>query len=255
MRPATKQRWLGLALAACLVGAMPVAVQAQSANDIIRSLAPIAGQSLSTEGRRSVPYLDRQGRSTTVTLDYRYAIDMTVFFRYNSAELTERARLQLAGLGRALQSERLRPHRYMIAGHTDAVGSDDFNRDLSFRRADAVAAYLNKKFSVDPRRLIVTGWGASQLKAPREPTSATNRRVELVLVAEPAPATSIAPRSSNSITETQMKPNCTPEMVRANPGKLDDFEACRASPLTAVPSSTTPPAPPATGARTTIDWK
>jgi outer membrane protein OmpA-like peptidoglycan-associated protein len=69
-----------------------------------------------------------------------------------------------------------------VEGHTDSIGGDRFNRDLSQRRAEAVRAALVERFRVAPRRLAAAGFGATR---PVE-TNATlegrarNRRVELV---------------------------------------------------------------------------
>jgi outer membrane protein OmpA-like peptidoglycan-associated protein len=66
-----------------------------------------------------------------------------------------------------------------IQGHTDDQGSDQYNLELSNRRAEAVRRYLMSK-GVDADRLVAKGYGES---APVEPGStdearAENRRVE-----------------------------------------------------------------------------
>ena len=67
-----------------------------------------------------------------------------------------------------------------VVGHTDNVGSDDYNQKLSERRAHAVAQYLAGR-RVDPIRLAVSGRGESQPIASNGTESGRqqNRRVEI----------------------------------------------------------------------------
>jgi outer membrane protein OmpA-like peptidoglycan-associated protein len=67
-----------------------------------------------------------------------------------------------------------------VVGHTDNVGSNDYNQKLSERRAHAVAQYLAGK-RVDPLRLAVSGRGESQPIASNNSDSGRqqNRRVEI----------------------------------------------------------------------------
>jgi hypothetical protein len=99
----------------------------------------------------------------------------------------ERAREMLDHLGEALGSPQLRGYRYLIAGHTDAVGSDEANLDLSYRRAQAVREYLARVHGIQRWRLAVKGWGRSRLKDSARPESGINRRVEVVLIVDRGP--------------------------------------------------------------------
>ena len=69
-----------------------------------------------------------------------------------------------------------------VFGHTDNVGSDSYNYDLSQRRALSVADYLSSQ-GVDNRRFAVTGFGESRPVASNatEAGKAENRRVEIQL--------------------------------------------------------------------------
>src|SRR6185312_1283375 len=110
------------------------------------------------------------------------SLDLILNFATGSAELTPQARLVLDRLGEALKSEALSRYRFKIAGHTDTVGTREFNRTLSARRAAAVMAYVSEHFGVAPARLQAVGMGsdaplvstADQVAEPR------NRRVEIV---------------------------------------------------------------------------
>jgi outer membrane protein OmpA-like peptidoglycan-associated protein len=71
---------------------------------------------------------------------------------------------------------------FLIAGHTDAKGSNQSNLLLSERRAQAVKSYLVKHFAINPGDLITVGYGKTRLKNKDQPESAENRRVEVVNV-------------------------------------------------------------------------
>lgn len=70
-----------------------------------------------------------------------------------------------------------------VAGHTDSVGSDSYNQQLSQRRAEAVASYLNSR-GIMRDRMITVGAGESRPIASNdtEQGRAANRRVEVTLV-------------------------------------------------------------------------
>ena len=70
-----------------------------------------------------------------------------------------------------------------VAGHTDNTGGDQYNQQLSERRAGAVAAYLGTR-SVRSDRVITVGMGEARPVAANETETGrqSNRRVELTLV-------------------------------------------------------------------------
>lgn len=76
-----------------------------------------------------------------------------------------------------------------VQGHTDDQGSDDYNLELSQRRAETVVAYLGL-FGIDHSRLVPKGYGESKPVMPNttEEGRAKNRRVELLkLISKGAP--------------------------------------------------------------------
>jgi outer membrane protein OmpA-like peptidoglycan-associated protein len=105
--------------------------------------------------------------------------DIRVTFGFNSASISPDARANLDELGRAMQLDRLRPLRFVIAGHTDATGPAEVNERLSQRRADAVVAYLSERFQIEPSRLRPVGYGERALLDPSDPANGRNRRVEV----------------------------------------------------------------------------
>ena len=69
-----------------------------------------------------------------------------------------------------------------IQGHTDNIGTAQYNQDLSEKRARAVKYYFINK-GVDQNRLFPVGFGFSMNKASNENEAgrALNRRVEIAL--------------------------------------------------------------------------
>ena len=113
------------------------------------------------------------------------SIGVDVKFNTGSSELTPEARAQLEGLGKALaaRSGKLSAGEIVIEGHTDARGSDELNKRLSERRADAVVKHLVSAHGVDAKVLKPVGKGKDQLRDANRPDSEANRRVELVRTA------------------------------------------------------------------------
>lgn len=131
--------------------------------------------------------LDRSWSSRGVSVENEQAkpadashIDLAVNFEYDSAQLSSDAQLILNRLGHALNSDELRSQRFKITGHTDAVGTEAYNLDLSRRRALSVQNYLVQVQHIGIDRLETEGKGFSQLLDPAHPTGAVNRRVQVL---------------------------------------------------------------------------
>jgi len=110
-------------------------------------------------------------------------IDLEITFDYNSANISAKAQPAVEALGKALSSPDLKGSTFLVAGHTDAIGSDSFNQDLSERRADSIKKYLVDKFGIASADLVTVGYGESQLKKPDAPNDPANRRVQVVNMA------------------------------------------------------------------------
>lgn len=101
-----------------------------------------------------------------------------LFFDFGRAELRPASRPELERVVRLLRTE---PRLSLeLAGHTDAVGSDSLNRDLSERRARAVQQYLATQ-GIEEWRTVVRGYGATVPLASNatEADRQRNRRVEI----------------------------------------------------------------------------
>ena len=106
-------------------------------------------------------------------------IALPIQFAFNSTELLGDARAYLNEVGKMLSMAQFKDERIVLEGHTDAIGSEDYNNWLSKRRAESVKAYLTSKFGIDPKRLIVVGRGEQEPLPGRHPNDGINRRVEL----------------------------------------------------------------------------
>jgi outer membrane protein OmpA-like peptidoglycan-associated protein len=71
-----------------------------------------------------------------------------------------------------------------VAGHTDSKGSDEYNLNLSNKRANAVKDYLVINHNLNPDRLMARGYGESRPVASNDTDAgrAKNRRVEFVVM-------------------------------------------------------------------------
>jgi outer membrane protein OmpA-like peptidoglycan-associated protein len=103
-----------------------------------------------------------------------------VYFSFNSDELREESEPTLQEIGDILR--RHPDWKLSIAGHTDNIGGDTPNLDLSKRRAAAVKNALVTQFGVNTARLTTTGFGRSRPVDTNDTPEgrAHNRRVELM---------------------------------------------------------------------------
>jgi outer membrane protein OmpA-like peptidoglycan-associated protein len=111
-------------------------------------------------------------------------IDLEITFDYNSANISAKSQAAVEALGKALTNPNLKGSTFLLAGHTDAKGSETYNQDLSERRADAIKRYLTDKYGIAGTDLVTVGYGKSKLKDPNAPTAEVNRRVQVVNMAD-----------------------------------------------------------------------
>jgi hypothetical protein len=108
----------------------------------------------------------------------RRAVIYGIYFDFNSATIKPSSAAVLHTIAQVMQKNR--DWVLTVEGHTDNIGGDAANQDLSVRRASAVRAAL-AELHLPEQRLMASGYGAS---APRDTNStlagrARNRRVEL----------------------------------------------------------------------------
>jgi OmpA-OmpF porin, OOP family len=89
----------------------------------------------------------------------RINLSTDVLFEFNKAELRSGAHQKLDELAQTMQGAEV--DRVVVLGHADRIASEDYNKDLSERRADAVKGYLVQK-GVAPDRVQTEGRGETQ---------------------------------------------------------------------------------------------
>lgn len=89
---------------------------------------------------------------------------------------------QVGQLADALTHPMLLHDRFLIVGHTEAVGRRDHNLTLSQRRADAIRDMLVTTFKVSAKRLQAIGLGEEQLLDAVRSTAAVNQRLQVMAV-------------------------------------------------------------------------
>jgi outer membrane protein OmpA-like peptidoglycan-associated protein len=173
-----------------------------STQDIIDTLAPGAitkgialdAPALSDEdqafiddlstGTKQITVVERKKINAVVASANLPTIDLHVFFDFDSAGISENAAIDLAKLGEALTSDRLKGQKFLLAGHTDAKGPDAYNQSLSEQRANAVRAFLVENYGLGAQQLIAAGYGEENLATPDTPEAAENRRVQIVRLSQ-----------------------------------------------------------------------
>lgn len=108
-----------------------------------------------------------------------------ILFPFNSTEILPAGKANLQELANSLQKY---PNSdILIVGHTDSVGTDSYNLDLSQRRAQAASAYL-QSVGVPGSRLRPVGRGEAEPVQSNDTDEgrARNRRVEIAIYASEA---------------------------------------------------------------------
>ncbi|WP_298375732.1 OmpA family protein [uncultured Bradyrhizobium sp.] len=137
-------------------------------------------QSVRGRATRSLSSAEREEIATIV--QDKPKIDLEINFDYNSADISAKSLPSVQALGRALTNQDLKGSTFVVAGHTDAAGGEDYNQGLSERRADAIKRYLVDKYGINGTDLVTVGYGKSKLKDPSHPMADVNRRVQVVNV-------------------------------------------------------------------------
>ena len=107
-------------------------------------------------------------------------IDLEIRFDYNSADIAKTSVQAVQELGKALSDASMKGSTFVVAGHTDAIGGEEYNQGLSERRADTIKRYLTEKFGINGSDLVTVGYGKTKPKDANAPMDPTNRRVQVV---------------------------------------------------------------------------
>ena len=161
---------------------------------------------------------------SNLRLERRFVIDMKegANFAFNSVALPAQAQKEIDGFLSDLKGDAAGADGtiFLVAGHTDNVGSEDYNYELGKKRAEAVSRYLITQKKMDPLKVVAVSYGES---APLQDNSssqgrAKNRRVEILVYrdgitstpsAAAAPASQSEPRASQQggerLTQSQQR--------------------------------------------------
>jgi peptidoglycan-associated lipoprotein len=133
-------------------------------------------------------------------LERKVVIDMKdgANFAFNSANLPPQAQREIDGFMSDLKGDVTGEAIFVVAGHTDNAGADNYNYDLGKRRAEAVSRYLILQKKVDPMRVMPVSYGESTPASDNSTAQgrAKNRRVEILVYREgitSTPAVAAAP--------------------------------------------------------------
>lgn len=122
------------------------------------------------------PHTNRQGIPVCRRGNVCGVMDSDQFFATNSARISGAGKSRLAQFFKETGAV-----SYIITGHTDSRASDEYNMDLSMRRATAVAKVAQ---STGARIADVRGYGERMPRASNRSAGgmAKNRRVEIICI-------------------------------------------------------------------------
>lgn len=112
------------------------------------------------------------------------SFDAHIQFEFGTDVPTHHGQLQLDAFGQVLSRNNYEHINFIVAGHTDDIGEDDFNMDLSQRRARAVREYLQENFQIEDARMDIEAYGEAVPYVDNSDSDnrALNRRVEFTLL-------------------------------------------------------------------------
>jgi OmpA-OmpF porin, OOP family len=158
---------------------------AQSAANTADQHALAAGQSADAANKSAQEAYNRVDNLSGVVANldnYKQLSDVSVTFRFDKYVLTADDKKQLDDFAANLTSAR--GYILELTGGTDSVGDAAYNYQLSQRRADAVANYLQAKYNIPPHKFYLIGIGKDQQVASDSTAAgrAQNRRVDIKLM-------------------------------------------------------------------------
>jgi len=137
-------------------------------------------------------YMDRQAAEIEKDIEgarverigegIKITFDSGILFDVNKADLQSAARENLAQLSDILK--KYEDTNILIEGHTDSDGTDEYNLQLSERRARSVSGFLAER-EVVLTRMSIVGYGEAQPMADNATVEGkqANRRVEIAIMA------------------------------------------------------------------------
>jgi outer membrane protein OmpA-like peptidoglycan-associated protein len=119
-------------------------------------------------------------------LERRFVMDLKdgAQFAFDSTTMTQEARRQIDRLVEEFKD--VNDALFIVVGHTDNVGSEEYNFELGQRRAASVARYLISRKRVDPLRVTALSYGPSAPLVDNTTREGRrkNRRIEILVYKE-----------------------------------------------------------------------
>lgn len=137
-------------------------------------------------------YMDKQANELSEELEnaevervgegIKITFDSGILFDFDSDNLRSASRENLGKLAETLKE--YEDTNILIEGHTDSIGDEEYNMELSQERAESVSIYL-KELGIRGNRLITKGYGENQPVADNDSEAGRqeNRRVEVAIYA------------------------------------------------------------------------
>ncbi len=166
----------------------PLSFQVRDVGFAIQEIS-FAVQDLSfTLGDMIFPTEDITAPAEETDRELRFRLSADVLFDFDSADLRPEAEAVLRDLAVRLLED-FAAGDVRIEGHTDALGADSYNHDLSLRRAESVKQWFVERGGIDADRITTSGLGEAEPVVPNQHDDGTddplgrqqNRRVEIVL--------------------------------------------------------------------------
>ena len=121
--------------------------------------------------------------NTVINLDnYRPVVETSVHFGFDKDNLTKQAREAIDQLAASVANTK--GYIITVEGGCDSVGSEDYNYDLSQRRANSVIQYLASEKSIPAHKIYLIGLGKDKPVESNKTSGgrAKNRRVDIRLM-------------------------------------------------------------------------
>ncbi len=151
--------------------------------DFLKALGTPPASSLAPQ--RRTKGLQTKGPAAVVPDEYNKLVEnptarSLILFDFDSDAVKQESYTILQSLAEAMRE--LDGSKIVVIGHTDSTGSDEYNQDLSRRRAEAVKTFLISVHTIDPERLELQWYGEVHPLLTNNTKDPQNRRVEFVRV-------------------------------------------------------------------------
>ncbi len=104
-------------------------------------------------------------------------VNVQIEFEFDSAALKSSQQPSLDQMCRVMKAS-TNVQTFLVIGHTDSAGSDDYNKRLSQLRAEEVGRHLIDDCGISPSRLEMVGYGEQFPSNETDTRAPENRRVE-----------------------------------------------------------------------------